>query len=232
MAEFRERSGLFKFFYIVLRVITFPLFAVLYVLKHPLAVTVLLAGIAGMALYYPLSEGKTFAEVPEWYKNKYDEMRLKAVKNLAVAEGTGLLSGDLQREVEDADRYKGENYNKKIVREDKVEEKTAELKRRGGFKRKKAGNSAEAAGGDDKESVLNQSSGTVGGLAEVLKGYGEKEEAKEKAEPDAAEKAAVSVPEAAVIKEDILPAPVSQNSGITSSSAVKSEEEFDEFDLF
>ena len=57
MAEGKQRSGLFKFLYIVLSVITFPIFAVLFILRHPLWVLFLLCLGAGGAVYYPMSQG-------------------------------------------------------------------------------------------------------------------------------------------------------------------------------
>jgi len=35
MAETKERSGIFKFFYIILTIITFPIFMLLFILRHP-----------------------------------------------------------------------------------------------------------------------------------------------------------------------------------------------------
>lgn len=238
MAEFKERSGLFKFFYIILRVITFPIFVALYVLKHPILVLVLLVIAGSVAVYFPLADGKTFAEVPEWYKSKYADVRIKAVKNLAQSKGGDLLSDELKQEAEDADRYKGENYNRKIVREDRIEEKTAELKKRGGFKRKNKEGQEEVSVDDVKESILNQSLGAVGGLAAVLKDYSQngENEAEQKSEPETTFEAK---PVEIVINEDILPESVKEvatkenaEKEVKPSAEAKKDDELDEFNLF
>lgn len=175
MAEYRERSGLFKFFYIILRVITFPLFLVIYVLKHPLWVLTLLFVVFCLAIYYPLAEGKKLADVPEWYKNKYYQVRVNIVQRAAEGDDLGLISqslqDELQREAEEARRPKSENYNAKVMREDKIEAKTSDLKKRSGFKKKNVPQPDTNTAEEKQEDVLNQSAGAVGGLADVLKAY-------------------------------------------------------------
>lgn len=242
MAEYKERSGLFKFFYIILRVITFPLYAALYILRHPLLVLAIVGVAAGVAVYLPLSEGKTLADAPEWYKNKYVQMRMKAVKNLADSEKAGFLSqefrNELKQEAEEANRHKGENYNQKVSREDKIEEKTAALKKRGGFKRRNSKSAAEDTEGVNKEDILNQSSGAVGGLASVLKDYKKQDE-------DVVNQAPVSktggtlVPDELVIEESILPASAkavsaqeANKTGTKPQPSQKNDADLDEFDLF
>ncbi len=230
MAEYRERSGLFKFFYIILRIITFPLFVAIYVLKHPLWVLSLLFLAFCLAVYYPL------ADVPEWYKNKYAEVRSEVVKKAAESDNLSFMSQSLQeelkREAEEDSRPKSENYNKKIMREDKIEAKTSDLKKRGGFKKKnvKDTDNNVSSGDENKEDILKQSQGTVGGLADVLKGYRSENNKEE----------GVTVPENADSKEVVplipelapdLLSPVTQNN--KPEKTVEEEKSGDdEFDLF
>ena len=153
---------------------TFPLFAAIYVLKHPLWVLGVLFLAFCLVIYYPLADGKELVEVPEWYRNKYAEVRSEVVKKAVEGDNLGFISqsmqDDLKREVEEDSRPKSENYNKKIMREDKIEAKTSDLKKRGGFKKKSNSDLGNAASADNKEEVL-QSQGLTGGLAGVLKGY-------------------------------------------------------------
>ena len=70
MSETKERSGIFKFFYIFLSIITFPIFAVLFVLRHPLWVLIVLLLLAGGAAYWPMSQHNVaLTDVVDWYKN-------------------------------------------------------------------------------------------------------------------------------------------------------------------
>ncbi len=238
MAEYRERSGLFKFFYIILRVITFPLFVAIYVLKHPLWVLFLLFLAFCMAVYYPLADGKKLAEVPEWYKNKYTEVRTEVVKKAAEDGKIGLISQSLQDELEleavENSRPKSENYNKKIMREDKIEAKTSDLKKRGGFKKKNALSSGDSMENADKEDVLNQSEGVVGGLADVLKGYRVDNtevsvENKAVVESENVEKEAVAPLESEQMP-DLLPPETQDDSKVT--APVEENAGDDELDLF
>lgn len=140
MAEGKERSALFKFLYTFLRIITFPIFMVLYVLKHPLWVALLLLIGGGMLVYYPMSNGVKLEDVPLWYKNKYSEVKLQVV-HTAVEKGHGDMFSDemlkdLKDEVEEQQGIKSENFNAKISRDETLNEKTSNLKKRGGFKRK------------------------------------------------------------------------------------------------
>ena len=80
----KQRSSIFKFFYIVLRIITFPIYVVIYVLKNPLWVLFFVLLGLGCLAYYPMSQGVHSSDIIEWYKNKYTEVKYDVVK--AVAE--------------------------------------------------------------------------------------------------------------------------------------------------
>lgn len=177
MTQGKERSSLFKFLYTILSVITFPIFAVLYVLKHPLWVATLLLMAGGLLVYYPMSSGVTLEEVPTWYKNKYTEAKLNVIQT-AVEKGHGDMFSedmlkDLEDEVQEQKGLKSENYNGKISRDEALKEKTVGVKKRGGFKRKggedvakpKADDLAEKAEGkaDDGEQIVS------GGLEAILR---------------------------------------------------------------
>lgn len=147
MSEKKERSALFKFFYYVLRIVTFPIFLVLYILQHPLWIALLVCMLLGVAVYFPMQEGVSIENIPSWYKNKYSEAKLQIVTRAAesghdsfvpasIIEEVQQMQKELQAEAEEAERPKGDNYNQRIVRDDKFEETTAAIKKRGGFKRK------------------------------------------------------------------------------------------------
>ena len=91
MAEGKKRSGVFRFFYIVLSIITFPIFALLYILKHPLWVLFLLCLIAGGAAYYPMSKGVKLEEVLTWYQDKYEALKFEAVTKAVESGDTDAL---------------------------------------------------------------------------------------------------------------------------------------------
>ena len=74
MSDEKQRSSLFKFFYIILRVLTFPIYVVLYILKHPMWVLFFVLLGAGIVVYYPMSKGVPTSEIIQWYKNKYAEV--------------------------------------------------------------------------------------------------------------------------------------------------------------
>lgn len=143
MVQTRERSTLFKFFYALLCIITFPIFAVLFVLRHPALTVLFLLILAGGAAYYPISQGVEADKVIDWYANKISFVKKKVVV-LANAKGYGHLVPKTvveevkneQEEAKDADLPKGENYNTKVVRDDKAENTKAMLKKRDGFKKK------------------------------------------------------------------------------------------------
>lgn len=149
MAEGKERSLLFKVLYRVMSVVFFPITVLLYVLKHPLWVICFLFIVACGLVYYPMSQGVALDDVPMWYQSKYTKVKLDVV-NAAVEKGHGDMFSDdmlkdLADEVEEQQGLKSEGYNAKIARDEVMKEKTSTLKKRGGFKRKGGGVSAEVA---------------------------------------------------------------------------------------
>lgn len=192
MAEVRERSGLFKFFYIILRVLTFPIYAVLFVLRHPLLFVLVLAVAAGAVVYFPLSEGVEFANIPEWYKNRYTQTKLEVVSKAVESGQTGFIPeamlNDAQEmkkklavDAEEAKRVKGENYNEKLMRDYDAEEDKNRLKNRRGFKKAKSETAVQLSDDEQElvdavlptveaEDAADESAMTgVGGLADILK---------------------------------------------------------------
>ena len=147
MAEGKKRSGLFRFFYIVLSIITFPIFALLYILKHPLWVLFLLCLIAGGAAYYPMSKGVRLEEVLTWYQDKYEALKFEAVTKAVESGDTGLIPDavikevtetkqKMEEEAAEAARPKSENYNAKLDRDKEADQIKVDFKKRkGGFKK-------------------------------------------------------------------------------------------------
>ncbi len=147
MAEGKKRSGVFRFFYIVLSIITFPIFALLYILKHPLWVLFLLCLIAGGAAYYPMSKGVKLEEVLTWYQDKYEALKFEAVTKAVESGDTGLIPDAIIKEVTEtkqkmeeeaaeAARPKSENYNAKLDRDKEADQIKVDFKKRkGGFKK-------------------------------------------------------------------------------------------------
>ena len=150
MAETKERSGIFKFFYIILTIITFPIFMLLFILRHPFWVLFLLCAVAGGAAYYPISQGVKPEDILTWYEAKYKaakfEFVTKAVESgktdyipQAVIDEITAAKKKMEEEKAEAARPKSENYNEKIDRDVKIEQAKEDLKKRKkGFKRKGA----------------------------------------------------------------------------------------------
>ena len=147
MSDTRERSGIFKFFYIVLSVITFPIFVVIYIFKHPFWVLFFVLLISGGIVFYPLSKGVEIDKVVEWYKTQYMDKKLEIVTKAVESGKGGLVPSSIIEEVEktkkkledekkESLREKSENYNDKVVRDEKFEEVALGVKKKGGFKKK------------------------------------------------------------------------------------------------
>lgn len=146
MAETKERSGIFKFFYIVLTIITFPIFMLLFILRHPFWILFLLCAVAGGAAYYPISQGVKPEDILTWYEAKYKaakfEFVTKAVESgktdyipQAVIDEITAAKKKMEEEKAEAARPKSENYNEKIDRDVKIEQAKEDLKKRKkGFK--------------------------------------------------------------------------------------------------
>ena len=147
MSDTRERSGIFKFFYIVLSVITFPIFVVIYICKHPFWVLFFVLLIGGVGVYYPLSKGVEIDKIADWYKAQYTDKKLEIVTKAVESGNSGLVptavidevqktKKKLEEEKKESLREKGENYNDKIVRDEKFEEVAVGIRKKGGFKKK------------------------------------------------------------------------------------------------
>ena len=175
MSEGKQRSSIFKFFYIILRVITFPIYIVIYILRNPLWVLFFVLLGVGVLAYYPMSKGVHSSDIIKWYKDKYIEVKYDVVKTVVEKTDGTLVPESLVNEVkkeqqkiaeekEEASRFKGENYNTKVVREDEFEDIANTIKKRGGFKKKnvEVENNAE-------ENVNNTEANAVGGLSNILK---------------------------------------------------------------
>ena len=182
MSDEKQRSSLFKFFYIILRVLTFPIYVVLYILKHPVWVLFFVLLGAGIVAYYPMSKGVPTSEIIQWYKSKYAEVKYDVVKSVAENVDEGIVPEVLAEKVKkeqqkmdeekaEAKRFKGENYNAKIDRQDEFENVAESIKKRGGFKKK-------VADTQEEEAVSVEVNESVGGLSGILKKM-ETEEIKE-----------------------------------------------------
>ncbi len=169
----KQRSSIFKFFYIILRIITFPIYVVIYILKHPLWVLFFILLALGGLAYYPMSKGVHSSDILEWYKNKYTEVKYDVVKTVAEKADESFVPESIVKEVkkeqqkmdeekEEAKRFKGENYNAKVSRQDEFEDIAVSIKKRGGFKKKTV---------EVKEETTQEESNTenVGGLSDILK---------------------------------------------------------------
>ena len=143
MAEFKDRSFIFKVLYVLLSIITFPIFLILFILRHPLWILMVVLVAGGVAIYYPLNEGIKFDDIPVWYQKKYAELKHKTVlkareKGITELVPQAMLSEvkKMEEEAEEAKLPKSENYNSKVVRSAESEETKNELKKRSGFKKR------------------------------------------------------------------------------------------------
>ena len=147
MTYTRERSGIFKFFYVVLSVLTFPIFVLIYICKHPFWIMFFILLIGGGLAYYPMSKGVELSGVVEWYKNQYADKKLELVTK-AVENGKATFIPDtvvkevektklkLEEDKKESLREKSENYNDKVVRDNEFDEVVSGVKKKGGFKKK------------------------------------------------------------------------------------------------
>ena len=146
MSDLKERSSLFKFFYIMLSIITFPFFVIIYIIKHPkISITVLLI-LGGIIAYFPLKNGVKYNNIIEWYKNKLNEAKMEVVANV-IDEDNILLSEkkaneikelkkDLESLKKEENMVKGEYFNEKVKRVDEFEDVASKVRKKGGFKKK------------------------------------------------------------------------------------------------
>lgn len=213
MAEGKKRSGVFRFFYIVLSIITFPIFALLYILKHPLWVLFLLCLIAGGAAYYPMSKGVKLEEVLTWYQDKYEALKFEAVTKAVESGDTGLIPDAIIKEVTEtkqkmeeeaaeAARPKSENYNAKLDRDKEADQIKVDFKKRkGGFKK---ANEPEEANESEAASEQVAAAGEPDVAAEkAVEAAGELDVEAEKAVEAAGEPDAGDMSEAATVSDSV-----------------------------
>lgn len=213
MAEGKKRSGVFRFFYIVLSIITFPIFALLYILKHPLWVLFLLCLIAGGAAYYPMSKGVKLEEVLTWYQDKYEALKFEAVTKAVESGDTGLIPDAIIKEVTEtkqkmeeeaaeAARPKSENYNAKLDRDKEADQIKVDFKKRkGGFKK---ANEPEEANESEAASEQVAAAGEPDVAAEkAVEAAGELDAEAEKAVEAAGEPDAGDMSEAATVSDSV-----------------------------
>lgn len=229
MVRVKERSGLFKFFYVFFQIILSPLTFVKYVLKHPLWIfCILLIGFLAV-VYYPLQQGITLKGIPRWYKDKYVEIKLDAVSHLANS-GEGLISEEslrdlkgLQKEltedVDETNRVKGENFNEKISRDKTLDTKMESVKKRGGFRRK---------GEKEQEQLSTEVAETVGGgLANILQVSTDNKDSKD-AQKDVEPEPKPQAP----ILENMIEKEGAHNVPAEKDMSTEKQDDVDEFDLF
>lgn len=241
MSEVRERSAVFKFFYVTLSVITFPIFAVLFIFRHPVWFLFVLLVLGCGVIYFPMSKGVAFDNILSWYQAQYQTVKVQTVSKALESGAVDLvpegLASDVARikqeykeELEESKRPKGENYNKKVVRDKKIEETKAGLKKRSGFK-KKANDSEVVSDKEDDAAVLLEESGVkAGGLAGILKKENQVPEVTTEDKP-----AAVEVePEVEEVKPEVQAiVPETQALEVKAEpKEEKSSEDESEFDLF
>ena len=192
MSEGKQRSSLFKFFYVVLRVITFPIYVVIYILRHPLWVLFFVLLGLGVLAYYPMSKGVHSSDIVKWYKDKYAEVKYDVVKTVAEKVDNDFVPETLAKEVkneqqrldeekDEAKRFKGEDYNAKVERQDEFEDIAKAVKQRGGFKKKvvEVEETAENEADVNVETDAHENeTSSVGGLSDILKKIEPQEEKK------------------------------------------------------
>ncbi len=178
MAEKKQRSAIFKFFYIILTIITFPVFLLMFILRHPIWLLFIILICVGAVIYWPMSQNVALEDITSWYQKKYTQAKHDLVIKAVETGKVDLLPKSIVREVkkmeEDAredQMPKSENYNKKVVRDVKSEEMKAQIKKRGGFKKKEADDVKKG-----EVEVLSESGTQIGGLSQLIKQEDEKVE--------------------------------------------------------
>jgi hypothetical protein len=220
MSEGKQRSSLFKFFYIVLRVITFPIYVVIYILRHPLWVLFFVLLGLGILAYYPMSKGVHSSDIIKWYKDKYVEVKYDVVKTVVERVDNDFMPETLAKEVkkekqrldeekEEAKRFKGDDYNAKVERQEEFENVVKAIKQRGGFKKKVVEVKDNTENMDDVgievDDNTNEKEG-VGGLSSILKKMEpqEKEKVELAVQNDAQQEEAVAIDEVANTEENAV----------------------------
>jgi len=151
---------------------------VLFILRHPLWLLVLLLIIAGGAIYWPMSQGVKTEELLSWYQKKYVVVKKDVVKAAKEKGMTNLVPQAIVEEVEQAEdsdvaegEAVGENYNVKIVRDAKSKETKHILKKRGGFKKAAVSEVVKVEKNLEDmtdEEILEEGGQQGGGLADFL----------------------------------------------------------------
>lgn len=175
MANNGERSGLFKFFYVILTIITFPIFAIIYIFKHPVVVLFILLILAGVLAYFPMKDGVELSGAVDWYKKKYGDVKYAVVGKAVESGNTKFIPQEMLNEAkeikeemdykkEEEKREKSELYNDNVIRDKGFDETVQKIKKKGGFKKKVD----EEAKEDVDVSGVVEETGNVGGLSNIL----------------------------------------------------------------
>ncbi len=186
MANNDERSGLFKFFYVMLSIITFPIFAIVYILRHPVLMLFMLLVLAGVLAYFPMKDGVGLSGAVDWYKKKYVDVKYAVVGKATESGGVKFIpqslldeakdiKADMDYKKEEESRVKSELYNEEIIRDKNFDNTAKKIKNRGGFKMKVEEVQEEVVIEEVSDVVKN--AGSVGGLAGLVsKGAQESDE--------------------------------------------------------
>ena len=128
----KQRSAIFKFFYVLLSIVTFPIFALLFILRHPVWLfLVLLVATAGI-VYYPMKQGVALNDVLSWYQNVYNQVKIDVVSKAVEKGEADFIPESIKKEVAEvkkkleeekfeAELPKSENYNEKLDRNFEME---------------------------------------------------------------------------------------------------------------
>ena len=185
MANNGERSGLFKFFYVMLSIITFPIFAIVYILRHPILMLFMLLVMAGVLAYFPMRDGVGLSGAVDWYKKKYIDVKYAVVGKAAESGGVKFIpqslldeakdiKADMDNKKEEESRVKSELYNEEIIRDKNFDNTAKKIKNRGGFKKSEPVLEEEK---DVDVSTVVEEAGNVGGLLAIIaNGQGDEKE--------------------------------------------------------
>lgn len=188
--EKAERSGIFKFFYILLSIVTFPIFAFLFVIRHPVWTLFFLALVAGGVFYYPVQRGVKPENVISWYQQKYKDTKYAVVSRAAddgslfipqaLINETMAAKKKMDEEKREAALPKSENYNANISRDEKIEQTKTDLKnRKKGFKKASQSGGDNMLSPEDMAEALKENGASAGGLAALIKSVPAEKNAKE-----------------------------------------------------
>lgn len=143
----KQRSAIFKFFYVLLSIVTFPIFALLFILRHPLWLLFVLLVLTAGVVYYPMKQGVALNDVLSWYQNMYNQVKFDVVSKAVEKGEADFIPDSIKKEVAEvkkkleeekfeAELPKSENYNEKLDRNFEMEKAKENLKKRkSGFKK-------------------------------------------------------------------------------------------------